>query len=103
MTRRRAGKPAMRSALFMLISKYRFNDVLQSGVNVLDPSRMAAQIVSCTGFIGVGLIRAATCYRSRVVRPQRAATRPRPVKPPLGRSSGGQRHLLITELPGARA
>jgi putative Mg2+ transporter-C (MgtC) family protein len=44
------------SALFMLISKYGFNDVLQTGVIVLDPSRMAAQIVSGIGFIGAGLI-----------------------------------------------
>jgi putative Mg2+ transporter-C (MgtC) family protein len=44
------------AALFMLISKYGFNDVLQAGVIVLDPSRMAAQIVSGIGFIGAGLI-----------------------------------------------
>jgi hypothetical protein len=44
------------AALFMLISKYGFNDVLQTGVIVLDTSRMAAQIVSGIGFIGAGLI-----------------------------------------------
>jgi putative Mg2+ transporter-C (MgtC) family protein len=44
------------AALFMLISKYGFNDVLRTGVIVLDPSRMAAQIVSGIGFIGAGLI-----------------------------------------------
>lgn len=44
------------AALFMLISKYGFNDVVQSGVIVVDPSRMAAQIVSGIGFIGAGLI-----------------------------------------------
>src|SRR3954465_6363141 len=43
------------SALFMLVSKYGFNDVLRLGVS-LDPSRMAAQIVSGIGFIGGGLI-----------------------------------------------
>src|SRR6201992_3983457 len=43
------------SALFMLISKYGFFDVLGPGV-VLDPSRVAAQIVSGSGFIGAGLI-----------------------------------------------
>ncbi|MFT4081934.1 MAG: MgtC/SapB family protein [Nocardioides sp.] len=42
-------------ALFMLISKYGFTDVLGSDV-VLDPSRVAAQIVSGIGFIGAGLI-----------------------------------------------
>jgi putative Mg2+ transporter-C (MgtC) family protein len=44
------------SALFMLISKYGFSDVLRSGSVVLDPSRVAAQIVSGIGFIGAGLI-----------------------------------------------
>lgn len=44
------------SALFLLISKYGFNDVLQSGTVVLDPSRVAAQIVTGIGFIGAGLI-----------------------------------------------
>jgi len=43
------------SALFMLISKYGFFDVLGNDV-VLDPSRVAAQIVSGIGFIGAGLI-----------------------------------------------
>ena len=44
------------SALFMLISKYGFSDVLHMGNVVLDPSRVAAQIVSGIGFIGAGLI-----------------------------------------------
>jgi putative Mg2+ transporter-C (MgtC) family protein len=44
------------SALFMLISKYGFFDVLQTNEVVLDPSRVAAQIVSGIGFIGAGLI-----------------------------------------------
>jgi putative Mg2+ transporter-C (MgtC) family protein len=44
------------AALFMLISKYGFNDVAQAGVVVLDPSRVAAQIVSGVGFLGAGLI-----------------------------------------------
>jgi putative Mg2+ transporter-C (MgtC) family protein len=43
------------SALFMLISKYGFFDVLGDDV-VLDPSRVAAQIVSGIGFLGAGLI-----------------------------------------------
>jgi putative Mg2+ transporter-C (MgtC) family protein len=43
------------SALFMLISKYGFFDVIGKDV-VLDPSRVAAQIVSGIGFIGAGLI-----------------------------------------------
>jgi putative Mg2+ transporter-C (MgtC) family protein len=44
------------AALFMLISKYGFTDVLEHGLVVLDPSRMAAQIVSGIGFLGAGLI-----------------------------------------------
>jgi putative Mg2+ transporter-C (MgtC) family protein len=44
------------AALFLLISKYGFTDVLVEGRIVLDPSRVAAQIVSGIGFIGAGLI-----------------------------------------------
>lgn len=44
------------AALFMLISKYGFTDVLEARLVVLDPSRVAAQIVSGIGFIGAGLI-----------------------------------------------
>ena len=44
------------SALFMLISKYGFTDVLSNGRVVVDPSRVAAQIVSGIGFIGGGVI-----------------------------------------------
>jgi putative Mg2+ transporter-C (MgtC) family protein len=44
------------AALFMLISKYGFSDVLQRGLVVLDPSRVAAQIVTGVGFLGAGLI-----------------------------------------------
>jgi putative Mg2+ transporter-C (MgtC) family protein len=43
------------AALIMLVSKYGFTDVLGDNV-VLDPSRVAAQIVSGIGFIGGGLI-----------------------------------------------
>jgi putative Mg2+ transporter-C (MgtC) family protein len=43
------------AALIMLVSKYGFTDVLGEHV-VLDPSRVAAQIVSGIGFIGGGLI-----------------------------------------------
>ncbi|MCE2563676.1 MgtC/SapB family protein [Komagataeibacter sp. FNDCF1] len=44
------------SALFMLVSKYGFNNVLEAGQVVLDPSRIAAQVVSGIGFIGGGVI-----------------------------------------------
>jgi putative Mg2+ transporter-C (MgtC) family protein len=52
------------AALFMLVSKYGFSDVLQSGRVVLDPSRVAAQIVTGIGFIGGGVI----FMRSHLVR-----------------------------------
>src|SRR5258708_15649834 len=44
------------SALVMLVSKYGFTNILESGRVVLDPSRIAAQIVSGIGFIGGGLL-----------------------------------------------
>jgi putative Mg2+ transporter-C (MgtC) family protein len=44
------------SALVMLVSKYGFTNILEAGRVVLDPSRIAAQIVSGIGFIGGGLI-----------------------------------------------
>src|SRR5271170_4036344 len=44
------------AALIMLVSKYGFGDVLVAGRVVLDPSRIAAQIVTGIGFIGGGLI-----------------------------------------------
>src|SRR5580693_10787220 len=44
------------SALITLVSKYGFTDVLENGRVVLDPSRVAAQIVSGIGFIGGGVI-----------------------------------------------
>jgi putative Mg2+ transporter-C (MgtC) family protein len=44
------------AALLMLVSKYGFGDVIVQNQVVLDPSRIAAQIVSGIGFIGGGLI-----------------------------------------------
>jgi putative Mg2+ transporter-C (MgtC) family protein len=44
------------SALIILISKYGFTDVLEANRIVVDPSRIAAQIVSGIGFIGGGVI-----------------------------------------------
>lgn len=44
------------SALAMIVSAYGFGDVIQnSGIN-LDPSRIAAQVVSGIGFLGAGTI-----------------------------------------------
>jgi putative Mg2+ transporter-C (MgtC) family protein len=44
------------AALFLLISKYGFTNVLINDRIVLDPSRVAAQVVTGIGFIGAGLI-----------------------------------------------
>ncbi|WEG09275.1 MgtC/SapB family protein [Microbacterium horticulturae] len=43
------------AALFVLVSKYGFMDVLGEHVQ-LDPSRVAAQVVTGIGFLGAGLI-----------------------------------------------
>ncbi|MBB3754431.1 putative Mg2+ transporter-C (MgtC) family protein [Mycolicibacterium sp. BK634] len=44
------------SALILIVSKYGFFDVLSAGTVEVDPSRVAAQIVSGIGFLGAGLI-----------------------------------------------
>lgn len=44
------------AALFMLVSKYGFGDVVEPWRVTLDPSRVAAQVASGIGFIGGGLI-----------------------------------------------
>ena len=44
------------SALILLVSKYGFSNIIEPNKVVLDPSRIAAQIVSGIGFIGGGLI-----------------------------------------------
>jgi putative Mg2+ transporter-C (MgtC) family protein len=44
------------AALILLVSKYGFSDVLQYGLVVVDPSRVAAQIVTGIGFLGAGII-----------------------------------------------
>jgi putative Mg2+ transporter-C (MgtC) family protein len=44
------------AALFVIVSKYGFGDVLVDGRVILDPSRVAAGVVSGIGFIGGGLI-----------------------------------------------
>jgi putative Mg2+ transporter-C (MgtC) family protein len=44
------------SALFMIVSAYGFDRVLRPEHVVLDPSRIAAQVVSGIGFLGAGTI-----------------------------------------------
>lgn len=47
---------SLASALIMVVSKYGFSDVLALEGVALDPSRVAAQIVSGVGFLGAGMI-----------------------------------------------
>lgn len=47
---------ALGSALIMVVSKYGFADVTQYDGIALDPSRVAAQIVTGIGFLGAGVI-----------------------------------------------
>lgn len=44
------------SALIMLVSSFGFSDILGTDHVVLDPSRVAAQVISGIGFIGAGTI-----------------------------------------------
>lgn len=44
------------STLIMIVSQYGFQDVLRKELVVLDPSRVAAQVVSGIGFLGAGTI-----------------------------------------------
>lgn len=46
----------MGSTLIMMVSQYGFENTLRSQLVVLDPSRMAAQVVSGIGFLGAGTI-----------------------------------------------
>ncbi|MHC6178747.1 MgtC/SapB family protein [Clostridium sp. JNZ X4-2] len=47
---------AVGSALIMLVSKYGFADLVSTPSISLDPSRIAAQVVSGIGFLGAGTI-----------------------------------------------
>lgn len=47
---------ALGSALIVIVSAYGFDDVTSRTHVILDPSRMAAQVVSGIGFIGAGTI-----------------------------------------------
>ena len=52
------------AALFMIVSAFGFADALGSSDVILDPSRVAAQVVSGIGFIGAGTI----IFRREIVR-----------------------------------
>lgn len=56
---------AMGSALFMVVSQFGFEHILDTQPNVsLDPSRIASQVVSGIGFIGAGTI----IFQKQVIR-----------------------------------
>src|SRR4051794_41550158 len=93
------------AAVFMLVSKYGFGDLVnQAGVSV-DPSRIAAQVVSGIGFIGGGVIfvrrdivRGLTTAATGWVAPaggKGAGGRP----PPLALRTTGRALRLSTRLP----
>jgi len=52
------------SCLFMVVSAFGFSDILTTPHVILDPSRIAAQVVSGIGFLGAGSI----LLRGEVVR-----------------------------------
>jgi putative Mg2+ transporter-C (MgtC) family protein len=52
------------ACLLMIVSAFGFSDALEAGRSVLDPSRVAAQVVSGIGFLGAGAILA----RGEIVR-----------------------------------
>lgn len=52
------------SALIMIVSQYGFQDIIQENSVTLDPSRVAAQVVSGIGFIGAGTI----IFQKQIVR-----------------------------------
>jgi putative Mg2+ transporter-C (MgtC) family protein len=54
----------MGAAIFMILSKYGYDDVVKTELVRLDPSRIAAQVVSGIGFIGAGCI----IFQKHVVR-----------------------------------
>lgn len=52
------------SALIMIVSQYGFQEIIQENSVTLDPSRVAAQVVSGIGFIGAGTI----IFQKQIVR-----------------------------------
>ena len=61
---------AVASAMMMIISKYGFGDVLNEYVK-LDPSRVAAGVVTAIGFIGSGIfIFRNNCVNESLPRPE---------------------------------
>ena len=55
------------SCLIMIVSSFGFADIVKAGTHIvtLDPSRVAAQVVSGIGFLGAGTI---LFYRQQVIR-----------------------------------
>lgn len=70
------------AALFMLISKYRFTDIRQPRLALLDPSRVAAQIVTGVGFSAPGSSSCGVIRFAVSPRPPGSGSAPRSARPP---------------------
>lgn len=77
------------SALFMLVSKYGFQDMIGQPDISIDPTRVAAQIVSGIGFLGAGII----VFRADAVRGLTTAASIW-LTAAIGMACGGQLFLL---------
>ena len=77
------------SALIMVVSQYGFQDVILENSVSLDPSRVAAQVVSGVGFIGAGT----NIIQKQFVRGLTTAAGNR-VTAGIGRAVGSGRHGL---------
>jgi putative Mg2+ transporter-C (MgtC) family protein len=81
----------MGAAIFMVLSKYGYDDVVKEELVRLDPSRIAAQVVSGIGFIGAGCI----IFQKHVVRGLTTAAGLW-VTAAIGMACGGGMYLLAT-------
>jgi len=86
---------ALGAAVFMLTSAFGFKDVLGAPAVVLDPSRVAAQIVTGIGFLGAGAI----IFQNEVVRGLTTAASIWVVAA-IGMASAGGMYLLAVSTTG---
>lgn len=100
---------ALAAALIMVVSKYGFSDVTTLKGVALDPSRIAAQIVTGVGFLGAGMIfvrnqtisgltTAAGVWATRVSADHRAGLYSSAWRPPAHRSGQMTLHKNFTWL-----
>lgn len=84
------------SCLFMLVSKYGFTDLMGDAGIGIDPTRVAAQIVSGIGFLGAGII----VFRSDAVRGLTTAASIW-LTAAVGMAAGGRLFILAAVVVGA--